>query len=144
MGSYATVAMAGLNMIAQQQQARAAKRAAQEQANRDLQRIHLAQQIEERNKRESLKRAEAAHRAHFGGRGIGASGGSAAAVQRGLQQQTARDLEDAAHLRQFQINDINSRSRSNQKANLLNASNAARHTLFRTVLNRLPTKSLFS
>lgn len=135
----------GANFVHQRAQANAQIKAAQAQTHHAIQLEQRRQAIAERRKRESLKLAKARHRAGFGASGIGASGGSAAAVLSGLQKRAEQDIADERFVSNSRILDMNNRLAATraQQRNLLDASNPLRRIVIDEVERGFPrTQSL--
>ena len=94
MGDFATVAMMGLKMIQSDQQAKVQQNAAMAQQRADVQQRQYQLQIQEREKRDRLKRAQATQRSRFGAQGLNPAGGSAAALLEGLRKETEKSIAD--------------------------------------------------
>ena len=78
--------------------------------------IETAHGIEERRRQEQLRREQAARAARFGGRGVGADGGSAGAVLAGLGAESARRGAEDTETRRLAVSgsllDLQSRNRA--------------------------------
>lgn len=89
----------------------------------------LANEIEQRRRKEALAAGKATQRARFGAAGIGSADGSAAALLDGLQETSARRGKEAAGQRilglQANLLDVQSRNR----AALLRAAHARQNAL---------------
>jgi hypothetical protein len=129
MGEFTTLALltAGLGAAKEiagaAQASRRAQAETQAQANataQHLQQQALAAQIEERRRREQLKRERAQRLARFGAQGLASSGGSADAVLAGLTDESARRGAEAAQQRSLA-----------QSASLLDLADRNRLTLLR-------------
>ena len=96
--------LGGLSVLRKSQAARAQNQQLAAQQAIQEQRIAATRDIEDRRRKEQLRRNTAAQRARFGALGLSANGGSAAAVLRGLS--TRSDLEDRDRNR---LSDIQSR-----------------------------------
>ena len=82
------------------------------------QQMKLRHEIEERRRKRDLKEALAARRARFGGAGIGAAGGSAAALLAGLRRKSAKAGAEAAKEKRLGL-----------QSNLLSVENSNRRAL---------------
>lgn len=84
----------GASLLSKQQQAKSMRNQAISSRNERVKQLHRIQQIEERERKEKLKQAQATQRARFGARGTG-HGGSATAVLEGMERRSAQNLADA-------------------------------------------------
>ena len=82
------------------------------------QQMKLRHEIEERRRKRNLKEALAARRARFGGAGVGAAGGSAAALLAGLRRKSAKAGAEAAKEKRLGL-----------QSNLLSVENSNRRAL---------------
>ena len=83
-GLIMTVVSQGMGMMQKQNQARAARQAADAQAGAQAAQIEAARQAADRDREARLARTLASARARFAGRGLDPAQGSAAAVLDGL------------------------------------------------------------
>jgi len=127
-----SAAMAGMNSIQARQQARSANRQAQAQAAQKTAVLNRAQQIEERRRKDQLKRDTATQRARFAAQGTGARGGSAAAVLQGLARPVDEAIEDTRLRTESSISAINENLSYRNRTNLLEASAPLRRFAFNT------------
>jgi hypothetical protein len=140
MGSTAaTMALqVGLDYVMKSQQAKASNRTAQAQANARTAAINRAREIEERKKREALKRISATQRANFAARGTGGRGGSAEAVLSGLAKPYESDIENSRLIANDQISQIQNNLNHSKRVNLLEASSPVRQFLYNNLRKQLP------
>ena len=111
--------------------------------------IRQAQQIDERQRRDRLRRALATQRARFGAEGIG-TGGSAQAVLAGLAAEAERENSDDRAMATARINRINDQYDwkrrkfvlETPRANLLEASRPKNQSNFNLLRGALRTLSL--
>ena len=117
-----------LGTLASQFQARertkVANKVAEAEARARMIEIRRTQEIEERRHRENLRRALAATRARLGGRGVGSSGGSGAALLQGLIQQSERAGLDERSLDDLRLEEVRRRLAAQRQRNLLESSRA--------------------
>ncbi|NQU58992.1 MAG: hypothetical protein HQ513_17310 [Rhodospirillales bacterium] len=123
MGDFATVAMMGLKMVQSSQQAKIGQSAAMAQQRADIQQRQYQLQIQERDKRERLKRVQATQRARFGGQGLNSTGGSAAALLEGLQKDTEQSISEQRSIEDMRINQLAENNRRKSRKNLLEYQN---------------------
>ena len=143
MGTFAPqAAMTAMSMIANQGQAKAASQAAEANAQASIRQIEMARQIEERRRKEGLKRSLAAQRANFGAAGTGARDGSAAALLAGLQSQADSATDEDRQMANLRIADINRNLAQRRRADLLAASSQRNQFLFDQFRKQLPLISL--
>jgi hypothetical protein len=138
----ASAAMFALNMIKQNQQAKAQERSARVSGDREISRLRQEQAVRDRQRRDQLKRVQATQRARFGAQGVGRSG-SADAVLDGLGAATARNIADDSSAVASRITDINTGVQNIRRRNLLQRRNMVTDRIFGEIRNRLPTISLF-
>ncbi len=119
MGDFATAAMLAVNTLSSAQQAKAQQAAATARQRADIQQRQYQLQIEERRKRDRLKRQEAARRARFGAQGVASAGGSAAALLQGLRNETEREIAEMHNLQNMRLGELNRENQSRAKINLL-------------------------
>lgn len=134
--------MVGLQALNQRNQARAANRAASADAANQRQTIQLAQDANNRKRRDQLRRIQATQRARFGAQGLRSAGGSAAAVLSGFEKATNRDIRDDTSLTNLRLNEINRRLEDTRRANLLAPKNFVRDRIFGEFGKRIPMLSL--
>ena len=104
--------------------------AAQEAAARGrTEQIRQTQQIDERQRRDRLRRALATQRARFGAQGIGA-GGSSRAVFAGLAAEAEQENADSRALASTRIGQIDDQLAWSRKRNLLEASRPGNRMAF--------------
>ena len=104
--------------------------AAQEaNARGQTEQIRQTQQIEERQRRDRLRRNLATQRARFGAQGIG-GGGSSQAVLAGLAAEAEQQNADSRALAATRINRINDQLAWSRKTNLLEASRPGNRMAF--------------
>lgn len=117
MGEFATFALsAGLN-AAQQQIAAKRQATALEARRRDqVSQIQAKQAIEERRRREQLRRAQATQRARFAGSGLNPQSGSAASLISGLAKEVDRAIADARGLDNLTIDRINADANTRRRS----------------------------
>jgi hypothetical protein len=108
-----------MGLAAAQQQAGLASEKADAKAQ--AAQIRAAQQVEERARRERLRRALAAQRARFGGQGVTGSG-SANAVLQGLAAAADREAADSNLLAGIRLDRLDTRLSGGSRHNLLAAS----------------------
>jgi hypothetical protein len=128
-GVLPTAAMSVLQMgfdAAQQSNQAAAQEAA---ARGQTEQIRQTQQIEERQKRDRLRRTLATQRARFGAQGV-TGGGSSQAVLSGLASEAEQQIADSRALAATRINQINNQLAWSQRTNLLEASRTGNRTAF--------------
>ncbi|MBL6931199.1 MAG: hypothetical protein ISR46_06830 [Rhodospirillales bacterium] len=123
MGDFATVAMMGLKMIQSDQQAKVQQNAAMAQQRADVQQRQYQLQIQEREKRDRLKRAQATQRSRFGAQGLNPAGGSAAALLEGLRKETEKSIADQWGLNTMRNNQLAENAQSKTRINLLETRN---------------------
>ncbi|MCW8861881.1 MAG: hypothetical protein OQK07_05605 [Rhodospirillales bacterium] len=99
----------GISAIGGMQQSAAASRNARRQADAERQRALMAQDIEDRRRRERARQLIAAQRARFGASGTGA-GGSGAAVLAGLSTRTEGEIAEERGLLGLRLSDARSRN----------------------------------
>ena len=117
--SAATAGMSSLGMVQSSQQAKAQQSAAIAQQRADIQQRHYQLQIQERQKRDRLKRAQATQRSRFGAQGLDPAAGSAAALLDGLRKETEQSIADQRGMENMRINQLADQSRRKKKINLL-------------------------
>jgi len=109
----------GLSMAGPSQQ-----NAAIAQQRADIQQRQYQLQIQERDKRARLKRAQATQRARFGGQGLNSTGGSAAALLEGLRKDTEKSIFDQRSFENMQVNQLAENTRRKGRINLLENRNS--------------------
>jgi len=77
----------------------------------EIERQRLAMATEERRRKERLKRVLARQRASFGARGLGATGGSGAAVLQGLSAESDRAAAEDAEFDRLRLASLMNRPR---------------------------------
>jgi len=102
-------------------QTKAANKAAQAQADAEARQMREKLAIEERRRKEGLKRDLATQRARFGASGVGGAGGSSEALLQGLSNQTDRELADSRRLNLLQTQDLYTNLAHTKRRNLLDA-----------------------
>jgi hypothetical protein len=128
-GVLPTAAMSVLQMgfeAAQKSNQAAAQKA---DARGQTEQIRQTQQIEERQKRDRLRRTLATQRARFGAQGIGV-GGSSQAVLAGLAAEAEQQNADSRALAATRINRINDQLAWSRRTNLLEASRPGNRMAF--------------
>jgi len=125
--------MAGMNTIQNRQQAKSANRQAQAQAAQKTAELNRARVIEERRRKDQLKRDTATQRTRFAAGGVGSRSGSATAVLQGLARPVDEAIEDTRLRTDSSINAINENLRYRNKVNLLEASRPLRRFAFNQV-----------
>jgi hypothetical protein len=117
------VIFGGLSALQKSQTARAqnqqlfARQAAQERQ------IVATRAIEDRRRKDQLRRDRATQSARFGARGLSASGGSAAAVSRGLSTRSALDGQDRKQLSDIALRGLGQDFAARRSRNLLEVRN---------------------
>lgn len=111
-------------------QTKARNRAAQARADAQVKQLKTSQQIEERRRKEGLKRNLATQRARFGASGVGGVGGSSDALLRGLSDQTEREIKDRNRLNLLQTNSIYTNLANSKRLNLLESNRKIGSSLF--------------
>jgi len=109
-----TVAMTALQYGMDSAQQKATRAARKSETVTQINQLRYAQQIEDRDRRDRLRRAVAAQRARFGSQGI-ASSGTANAVLGGLAAETDQQIATAGEMTALRVNkviDDSSRRRS--------------------------------
>lgn len=101
-----TVAMTALQYSLESAQHKAAKKAQQSETAGQVRQLTYAQELENRARRDRLRRAIAAQRARFGGQGI-ASSGTASAVLEGLAAATDQEIATAGAVTALRVNKLN-------------------------------------
>ena len=86
--------------------------------------IQEQQTIQNRQRREELRKAQATQRARFGSTGLNAAGGSAASVLSGLARQVDEAIVDQNALNKLRIDDINTNALTQRKSILGQAQDA--------------------
>ena len=94
-------------------------KAVKAERNQAAARIKAARAIEDRKQKEALKSAQAKARARFGARGLSAAGGSAAALLRGLEQESATLAGDGRTGDNLKLGEIDADYRLKKRRNLL-------------------------
>lgn len=124
---------AALSAVQAQQAAKARTRANNSAFDAQSRQVQLAHQIQERQRKRVLSRETAARRARFGAGGTGSSGGSSAAVIKGLKTESARrGLENAkSHRAGLQSSLVN--VQNSNRAALLKASHQGQNAIFGAV-----------
>lgn len=123
MGSTEAI-FAGISLIRGMQSARSQNRQLATQQALQERQIAATRQIEERRRKEQLRLNKAAHRARFGGLGISASGGSAAAVLQGLSTRSDLDRQDRDRLSSLRLQGLRQNFAFQRRRNLLAPRNA--------------------
>jgi len=133
----------GMEYLSNSQNAKASNRVAQAKASANAANIKRATDIEERRKREALKRITASQRARFGAQGVGGRGGSADSVIGGFAKSHDNDIADSRLIANEQINGLQTTLGATKSANLLDASTATRRFAFSLLKKQVPNlKSL--
>ena len=130
---------AGLDLVQQRQQARAARRTAEAQAGAQAAQIEAARQAADRDRAARLARSLAAARARFAARGLDPAQGSAAAVLNGLMSEADREAQDAQAQAEARRGALD--ARLNQPGPGLLES-AFPRLMFDVIRRRLPRRSL--
>lgn len=117
---------------------KANRAAATSQADFQIQQIRRTQEIEEQRRRERLRQALATQRSRFGGQGISAQGGSAAALLEGLSKSIDSESRNAQSLAGFRIAAINNRLAESRRRNLLEASGVRNRLAFDLLRKSIP------
>lgn len=115
MGDYTAAAMMGLNLLQSSQQNKATMSADAAQQRADIQQRRYQLQIQERDKRDRLKRAVSTQRSRFGAQGLNPASGSAAALIEGLRKDTEKSISNQRSMETMRINNLidNSQHRAN-------------------------------
>ena len=117
------VVLSGLSSLQKSQAVRSQnKQLAAQQAFQEQQ-IATTREIEERRRKEQLRQNQAAQRARFGALGLSASGGSAAAVLRGLSTKSALRGQDQGRLSDIRLQGLRQDFTSRRRRNLLEVRN---------------------
>lgn len=132
----------GLSMAQQQAQSRHQAAYQRAQAQTQINQIRATQAIEERRRRDRLRRALATQRARFAAQGVG-GGGSANAVLGGLAAETDREGAESRQLADMRIGAINDEVAWTRRRNLLAKSQANQRTAFALLERELPKLPLF-
>jgi len=138
-GSSAAMAALQIGMNAAEQEA--AMDARKAEAKVRASQIRQSQQVNDRERRQRLKRALASQRAQFGSRGI-AQTGSANAVLGGLAAEADRQTLDAASLASARTNLINTGLENAANQSLLAASRPANRFAMSLLQSNLSNNSL--
>lgn len=117
--------MAGLSAVQKSQAARAQNRQLFAQQALQQQQVAASRAIEERRRKEQLRQTKAAHRARFGGLGISANSGSAAAVLNGLSTRSSLEGRDQGRLSDLRLQSIGLDFANRRRRNLLEVRNDA-------------------
>jgi len=128
----------GMEYLSNSQNAKTSNRVAQAKADAQTASIKRATEIEERRKREALKRITATQRARFGAQGVGGRGGSADSVLGGFARNYENDIADSRLLADGQIRGLQSTVGATQRANLLDASTATRRFVYSALKKKIP------
>ena len=128
-GIVPTAAMSVLQMGFEAAQKSNQAAAQEADARSRTEQIRQVQQIEERQRRDHLRRALATQRARFGAQGIGA-GGSSQAVLSGLAAEAEQENADSRALASTRINRINDQLAWSRRKNLLEASRPGNRMAF--------------
>ena len=128
-GVLPAAAMSVLQMGFEAEQARGQTAAQEANARAQTEQIRQIQIIEERKRRDRLRRALATQRARFGAQGIG-SGGSSQAVLAGLAAEAEQENADSRARTSSRISQINDQLAWSRKKNLLEASRPGNRMAF--------------
>ena len=128
-GVLPTAAMSVLQMGLESEQARNQTAAQEANARAQTEQIRQNQIIEERKRRDRLRRALATQRARFGAQGIG-SGGSSQAVLAGLAAEAEQENADSRAQASSRISQINDQLAWSRRKNLLEASRPGNRMAF--------------
>lgn len=114
-----------------------------ESANADAQsaQIRYAQQLEQADRRDKLRRAIATQRARFGSQGLSSSG-SAAAVLSGLAAEADQDAAESENIASLRLQSLN--QQAEQRRNLLDASSPRNRLAFTLLQRGLRSNSLIN
>ena len=128
-GVLPTAAMSVLQMGLEAAQKNGQMAAAEADAQYRTEQIRQAQRVEERQRRDRLRRALATQRSRFGAQGVGA-GGSAQAVLAGLAAEADQENADTRALASSRINRTDDQLAWSRRRNLLEASRPANRMAF--------------
>ena len=117
-------AMTAASVAQQQMQAKRQAKQIEVQRRQQVGAIQEQQSIENRRRREELRKAQATQRARFAGSGISADSGSASSLLSGLARQVDEAIVDQNALNQLRIDDINANARTQRKSVLGQAQSA--------------------
>jgi len=129
-GTELFIGQAVLGVLQKSQATRAQNRQLSAQQAIQEQRIAATRQVEERRRKEQLRRNKAAQRARFGGLGLSSSGGSAAAVLRGLSTRSSLEGQDRDLLSGIELNGLRQDFDRRRRRNLLEVRKNAFNTGF--------------
>ncbi len=119
----AQAVLGGLSAVQKSQAARSQNRQLSAQQAIQEQQIAATRQIEDRRRKEQLRRDKATQRARFGALGLSASGGSAAAVLRGLSTRSALENQDRSRLFDIRLQGLGQDFSARRRRNLLEVRN---------------------
>jgi len=108
------IAMMVASAVLSEQQASRQRKIKQAQIESEKQRLKASHKIEERKRKEALKRQLAARRARMAASGAGGAGGSGRAILSGLISQSEKQREEAAQQLGWGIGDLNTKSLLNR------------------------------
>lgn len=110
-----------------QQSAAAKRQAAQVETQRrqQIEAIQQQQEIDERSRREKLRRDQAAQRARFAGRGISSETGSASSLLSSLARNVDQAIADQRSRNRLTINDVNTSASVDRGSLLAQSKNTA-------------------
>ena len=128
-GVLPAAAMSVLQMGFEAEQARNKMAAQEANARAQTEQIRQNQIIEERKRRDRIRRALATQRARFGAQGIG-SGGSSQAVLAGLAAEAEQEHADSRAQTSSRISQINDQLAWSRRKNLLEASRPGNRMAF--------------
>ncbi len=131
-----TVAMTALQYGIDSAQQKASKAARTSETASSINQLRVSQQIENKERRDRLRRAVAAQRARFGAQGIAASG-TAQAVLGGLAAETDQEIAASGLKAALRVNKII--DDSSQRASLLAASSPQNRLSFSLLQKGLRT-----
>jgi len=117
------VVIGGLSALRKSRTARAQNKQLAAQRVNQEQQIAASRQIEDRRRKDQLRRDKAARRARFGALGVSANGGSAAAVLRGLSTRSLLENQDRNRLSDIRLRGMRQGFASRQRRNLLEVRN---------------------
>ena len=136
-----TAALTAMQISMEKSQEKAKKDAESANANAQSAQIRYAQQLEQSDRRDKLRRAIATQRARFGAQGLSSSG-SAAAVLSGLAAEADQDAAASENLASLRLDSLN--QQAEQRRNLLDASSPRNRLAFSLLQRGLRSNSLIN
>lgn len=130
MGALSTLASAGMNAALSRSKAQASSNAIKAEAERDVASIRMQDAAQRQARERKLKQSVARQRALAAASGTGGSGGSSAAVRRGIKEQALDDDALAVRKRETAINNIRARASDKRRRNLLSAQSSVTKQAF--------------